>query len=72
MNAQPDKNRAALKLPPGLKNGGSILSRVVSILFFIAVAMLVNKIAKNDLARRWLRRLFPKFFSQTNETTIDV
>jgi hypothetical protein len=72
MNAHPDKPRAAFKLPPGLKNGDSIFSKVVSILLLIAIAVLVNRIAKNNLARRWLRCLFPKFFSQTNETIIDV
>jgi len=67
-----DNNRAAANPPPGLKNRGSILSRIVTVLFLIAVTMLIKKAAQNDSIRRWLRRLFPKFFSQTNETIIDV
>jgi hypothetical protein len=72
MRTERNSNRATANPSPGLKNRGSILSRIVTVLFLIAVTMLIKKAAQNDSIRRWLRRLFPKFFSQTHETTIDV
>jgi len=72
MKTKPDSGggRAVAATPPGIpKTDSSILLRIARILFWIVIAKLVEKVAQNDFARRWLR-LFPKFHSKINETTI--
>jgi hypothetical protein len=63
-------DRAVSTTPPGIQKPDSILQRIVRILFCIVVAMLIKRVAQNELVRRWLWRLFPKFHSKSNETTI--
>jgi hypothetical protein len=75
MKTKPESggNRAVITTPPGLpKPDSSILSKIARILFWIVIAILIKKVSQNDFMRRWLRRLFPKFYSKNCKDVIDI